>query len=207
MTVIRVNIVISIVILSTIVSTIAPVAGLPIIDGVVSQGEYDSSVSFGGGKLLVYWSISGDEFYLAMKGETSGWVSIGIEPSVEMFEADMIFGYVSGNSVTVIDAYSIGFTGPHPPDTEQGGTNDILSYAGSEGNGITTIEVKRKLSTGDKYDKDIPKNGNVKIIWGIANSDEDSRKHSRKGSGTLPVNEHLLSLVIFPIAILLVRRS
>jgi hypothetical protein len=207
MTVIRENIVLSLMVLGAIAWTIAPVMGLPSIDGVVSQGEYDSSISFGSGKLLVYWSISGDEFYLAMKGETKGWVSIGIEPSVEMFEADMIFGYVSGDSVTVIDAYSIGFTGPHPPDTEQGGTNDILSSAGSESNGITTIEVKRKLSTGDKYDKDIPKSGDVKIIWGIAGSDSNTRKHSREGSGTISVNEHLLSLVILPIAIILGRRN
>ncbi|MBU7004469.1 MAG: hypothetical protein HXS50_02795 [Theionarchaea archaeon] len=207
MTVIRMNIFLSILVLGTITWIIAPVTGLPSIDGVVSQGEYDSSISFGGGNLLVFWSISGDEFYLAMKGETKGWVSIGIEPSVEMFEADMIFGYVSGDSVTVIDAYSIGFTGPHPPDTEQGGTNDILSSAGSESNGITTIEVKRKLSTGDRYDKDIPKSGNVKIIWGMASSDSSTKKHSMEGSGTLSVNEYLLSLVILPIGIILGRRS
>jgi len=42
---------------------------------------------------------------------------------------------------------------------------DILSQKGVEKRGITTVVFTRKLVTGDKYDKKIPKNGKINITW------------------------------------------
>jgi len=175
--------------------SLAPVLGVPNIDGTVSQGEYDSSITLGNGRLNLYWTVSGDQIFIAMKGETRGWISLGLEPSRIMKDADMIIGWFSGNSASVVDAYSTGLTGPHPADTGLGGTDDILSFDGSEAGGFTTIEVVRKLSTGDQYDKTIPTSGSINIIWGLGNSDNEYTKHSRAGSGVMSMAiSELLSL-------------
>ncbi|MDK2383876.1 MAG: DOMON domain-containing protein, partial [Candidatus Korarchaeota archaeon] len=63
---------------------------------------------------------------------------------------------------------------------------DILSYGGSEKDGVTTIEFKRKLSTGDKYDKDLKPGSTIKFIFAMADEDIFTKKHNvAKGSGEL----------------------
>jgi hypothetical protein len=166
-------------------ASLVNVMGLPSIDGTVSQGEYDSTTTLGNGRLNLYWTISGDRIFIAMRGETRGWISIGFEPSRVMKDADMIIGWFSGSSASVVDAYSTGLTGPHPADTGLGGTDDIISFDGSESGGFTTIELVRKLSTGDQYDETIPTSGSINIIWGMGNSDNEYTKHNRAGSGVM----------------------
>ncbi len=155
-------------------------------DGVVSEGEYDHELELAGGKFKVYWRTDGEYLYMALSGKTAGWVAIGFEPTKRMKDADMIIGWVKDGKATVVDAYSTGETGPHPPDEKLGGRNDILSYGGSEKDGTTVIEFKRKLATGDKYDKDLRPGMRVKFIFAMADEDQFTKKHNvAKGSGEL----------------------
>ena len=96
----------------------------------------------------------------------------------------MIFGFVKDGRVEVQDQYSTGNFGPHPADTELGGTDDILEFGGKEEGGFTTIEFKRLLTTGDKYDISIQK-GASKIIWAYGSSDSLTAKHSTRGYGEI----------------------
>jgi hypothetical protein len=84
----------------------------------------------------------------------------------------------------VEDMFSTGMFGPHPPDDKQGGTSDVTMVSGSEKDGVTIIEFKRKLVTGDTLDKPL-KLGENKIIWAIGDTKEISMKHSRRGYGIL----------------------
>ncbi len=153
-------------------------------DGKVSEGEYQGEVELAGGRFRVYWRSDGEYLYMALVGETEGWVAIGFEPTVRMKDADMVIGWVKGGKAYVVDAFSTGETGPHPPDTKIGGSNDILAYGGSEGNGVTVIEFKRKLDTGDKYDKPLVPGRTVKFLFAMADSDQFTKKHNvAKGSG------------------------
>jgi hypothetical protein len=103
-----------------------------------------------------------------------------------MKDADMIFGWVDDDgNVSIIDCYSTGFFGPHPEDTDLGGTFDILAYGGSERGGWTTIEFERNITSTEKYDHSLPTNGFFKIIWGIGDKDEFHSLHTRFGKGTL----------------------
>ena len=161
----------------------------PELDGIISDEEYDYNGTFGEGLIIIYWKVEGDTIRMALQGKTTGWVSIGIGYSTAMSDSDMIFGWVENDgTVKVVDAYSIGPTGPHPADTDQGGTNDILSFGGREINGITTIEFIRKLDTKDEKDNPIPINGTLKIIWGIGDSDSFNSMHSRVGYGTITIS-------------------
>jgi hypothetical protein len=84
----------------------------------------------------------------------------------------------------VYDLFSTGDFGPHPPDIEQGGVNNILEFGGKEEGGYTTIEFKRALDTGDRYDRAFVRGSN-KIIWSYGSSDSLAMKHINRGYGEL----------------------
>jgi hypothetical protein len=159
----------------------------PTLDGVIDPDEYDFTATFGGGNFVLHWKIDTDTILMAMVGKTSGWVTIGFDPDNRMQGADMIFGWVTGAGVArVVDAYATGPTGPHPKDTDQGGTSDVLCFGGSESGGKTIIEFKRLLSTDDKKrDKPIPTNGELTIIWALGPDDDFDSQHSERGAGTI----------------------
>ncbi len=99
-----------------------------------------------------------------------------------MKNADIIMGFVKDGSVSIFDLFSTGDFGPHPPDTELGGTDNIIEFAGSDDGTYTIIEFKRLLTTGDKYDNDIVE-GKNQIIWAYGNADDIEIKHSTRGYG------------------------
>ena len=82
--------------------------------------------------------------------------------------------------------FSTGDFGPHPPDTELGGTYDILDFGGGEEGGYTSIEFKRALNTGDKYDNALSRGVN-KIIWSYGSEDDLKSKHINRGYGELTI--------------------
>jgi len=130
------------------------------------------------GQIEVYWRNDEDHFFMALKGETTGWLAIGFEPTIQMQDADMIFGWVEGGEATVQDLFSTGATGPHPPDTTLGGTDDIIEFDGTEIDGVTIIEFKRKLDTEDQYDHPLTQGQTINYIWAMANSDNFDTKHN-----------------------------
>jgi hypothetical protein len=163
-------------------------------DGVVGINEYARSMTlfgpttsgYSGGNLEIYWKNDAEFLYMALKGNTSGWLSVGFEPEEWMKNADMIIGLVENGKAIVLDEFSTGNYGPHVSDTQLGGSDDIPEYSGKEQNGQTIIEFKRKLNTGDKFDKAFVSGQKVPIIWAIADADVDRQKHNvAKGEGVL----------------------
>jgi hypothetical protein len=105
-----------------------------------------------------------------------------------MQDADILYGWVEANGTVILyDAFSLNPTGAnHPQDTTLGGTNDILSYNGSETATSTTVEFTRLLTTSDSSnDNDIPASGDVDIIWAYGADDSFSSYHSARGSSVL----------------------
>jgi hypothetical protein len=153
-------------------------------DGVISAGEYDRQATMSDGRMVVYWKTDGDTLYMGLWGQATGWVAIGLEPTTAMKDADMILGYVSGGKVTILDQYATGTFGPHPSDTELGGTYDIIGAGGSESGGVTVIEFSRKLTTGDRFDKALTPGTTVRFIWSMADADDPTVQHNvARGSG------------------------
>jgi hypothetical protein len=111
-------------------------------------------------------------------------VAVGIQPGVMMNKADIILGDVSDDKVAVYDQYSTGNFGPHQSDEQLGGTNDILESGGKEADGYTTIEFKRALDTGDKYDHPLVTGVN-KIIWAYGSDDQVTVRHFNRGYGEI----------------------
>jgi len=151
-------------------------------DGVINDGEYTKVVAYG--DYEINWSSDEQYIYIGLKVKTIGWVAVGIQPGLKMKDADMVLGFVEGGEATVSDQFSTGDFGPHKADTELGGTNDILEFGGKEMAGYTTIEFKRALNTGDKYDHPLLKGAN-KIIWSYGSGDQTTTKHANRGYGEI----------------------
>jgi hypothetical protein len=151
-------------------------------DGVVSSGEYTNINTYG--DYEINWTSDEKYVYIGLKVKTNGWVALGIQPGLMMNNADIVLGDVSDGKVAVYDQFSTGNFGPHVSDTELGGTNDILEFGGTEVGGYTTIEFKRALDTGDKYDHPLLKGVN-KIIWAYGSDDQSKIKHVSRGYGEL----------------------
>jgi hypothetical protein len=160
------------------------------IDGTVEPGEYSFSQTFDNGRYSLSWNVGGEIAYFAISAKTTGWVAVAFDPVTLMEGADMVLGWIDNTGKAhILDAYAIGPYGPHPPDEELGGTQDVLEFAGREADGVTTVEFSRRLSTGDRYDKTLLGEGGNTIIWAYSVSDDSKNFHQRSGYGGIRVGE------------------
>ncbi len=163
-------------------------------DGIVGPNEYSRSMNlhkppsngYFGGDLEVSWKNDAQYLYMALNGSTKGWIAMGFEPTDWMKDADIILAAVEDGKAIVEDEYSTGNYGPHSDDTDLGGTYDILEYGGREVGGNTVIEFKRKMDTGDSFDKAFVSGQKVPMIWAMADTTMHDAKHNMaKGEGVL----------------------
>ena len=158
----------------------------PSVDGAIGADEYPNRAVFGDGALTVLWSTDREFAWFALEARTEGWVSVGFGAEKAMKGADMAVGWVTPEGKAVIrDEYCTGEYGPHVPDGELGGKDDLIETAGSEKAGVTILEWKRRLDTGDRFDKPIPASGEMKILWALGASDDPRKSHAKRGQGTL----------------------
>jgi hypothetical protein len=151
-------------------------------DGVISPGEYVQTKTYG--DLDVNWSNDSQYLYIGLKAKTAGWVAIGFGTEGLMKNMDIVEGLVKDGKASVYDMFSTGDFGPHPPDIQQGGTDDIIEPAAISENNVTVIEFKRKLDTGDKFDKPLIK-GTNKVTWAYGTNDQIFLKHTARGYGEI----------------------
>lgn len=160
----------------------------PVMDGEITEGEYEHSADLSGDFLLC-WQVYDDTIFFAMSAITDGYLAVGFDPEFLMKGADMVVGWVNGTgNAIVIDAYSTGQFGPVVQDIDQGGTDDILASAGTVQEGWTTIEFSRALITGDQYDKDIPLLGEFVLMWAVGSVFDPSIMPEDGGMGTISIS-------------------
>ncbi len=153
-------------------------------DGMISAGEYGKTRTYG--DYQISWSNDNTFICVGLKAKTPGWVAVAFGPESMMKNADMFMGYVADGKAQVDDTFSTGDFGPHPVDTQLGGTNDVIESAVKVDNGYTTVEFKRKLDTGDKYDKPVVK-GTNKILWAYGSEPKATLKHMSRGYGEIDI--------------------
>jgi hypothetical protein len=155
-------------------------------DGIVGESEYSHSMllqsparqGYSGGEMEISWRNDPEYLYLALNGSTDGWLAIGFEPLEWMKNADIIMTSVQAGKAVARDEYCTGNYGPHIEDTMLGGTNDILEFSGRKEAGRTVFELKRKLDTGDKFDKAFSPGQPISIIWALSNNPDIDFKHN-----------------------------
>ena len=156
----------------------------PKVDGVVSRGEYDFNVSYSGGHYNLYWKIEGDKIRFGVVADTTGFVGLGISPDSDIYMqgGDLLIGYwISSTDWDILDTYATQQFAVHPNDVELGGTYDVLEKAVTQTGNHTTMELVRKLVTGDKYDKPIVTNASLRVIWSTGNTDDITQHHGERG--------------------------
>ena len=119
-----------------------------------------------------------------MRAETEGWVAVAFGAGKRMNNGDMILGYVAEGAAAVSDEFNTREFGPHQPDVEPGGADDIPLHGGVETDGFTTVEFKRALDTGDSRDAVLAPGANA-ILWAYGLGDSPARNHSGKGYGDI----------------------
>jgi len=124
------------------------------------------------------WNITSDTIYAQVQVKAIAWVGFGLSPYSSlgihgMPYADFIIATFNTSGVFVNDYYRNSVLPGQPSlDTDLGGQNNILSFSGSQNNGVTTVQWSRLLVTSDtQYDSTFSK-GSVHIIyaWGTSNT-------------------------------------
>lgn len=120
--------------------------------------------------------------------DISNRVGVGFEPNLNtMKNADIYICRVIGNNTAeCIDSFARD-VGVPTPDTELGGTDDIIWVRGTEQNGITTIEFRRKIDTSDSYDKPITAQ-DMKLIFAFNPDTDEFLYHGPTRSASVTVN-------------------
>jgi len=138
----------------------------------IDKSKYGSNVkTLFSGKLTMYFlaDTTNNELEVALEGNCEGAVGWGMSRSGKMLNSDVYIGWVTNGVPTAYD-YSIGTTRTFSasgvwPDTMLGGTDDLLAFNGSEVNGVTQMIFRRKFSTGDSLDVDIPMGQSITLIY------------------------------------------
>lgn len=157
------------------------------------------------------YQVSGQDikFTFTLTGGKTGWMGICFNEF--MYPADCIICQFSGGTPQCLDTYNPGIkNAPFYPapvvDTYSPGTGiglnintvngfgqqNLASIVGTNVNNVITIQVSRKLSTGDKYDEEIICGNTYKVIGAYHDTTLFSTtpgsaqtKHSATGSGTI----------------------
>jgi len=156
------------------------------LDGQIGSGEYASRYLDAATGIELHWSIVGEEIFMALRCPGHGWVALGWgEPDqVQMMkDADFVIAYVDQTGLHLEDSFGVDFVA-HAPDTELGGRDDILEKAGSEQEGSTVVEFRRRLDTGDPYDRAIHP-GSLTVLFAHAHEDDFTSYHASRSTATL----------------------
>lgn len=97
-----------------------------------------------------------------------------------MNDCDMFAALTDSTTVTIEDYWSRNHNTPWT-DKKEGGTSDYEYVSGGYSNGEINVVMKRKLSTGDKYDQDIVPDVISQICWAYKDHRKGWTEHSDYG--------------------------
>jgi hypothetical protein len=157
----------------------AVAAAPPAIDGRITEGEYASHYQARRIGMELHWTIAGDSIYFGLKAPATGWLAIGWDPTGPIMEGeDIVLGYIRGKELFLQD-YFANSSVTHANDVSLGGRDDVLESSGSEDQQSTTVEFRRRLDTGDRFDRPItPGPHTVQLAY--APSDDFVTYHGEK---------------------------
>jgi DOMON domain-containing protein len=141
--------------------------------------EYERSQTIS--TVEVSWTIDGDNLRMALSAPCTGYISVGFDPENRKEGGNYIIGYVADGEAVVRD--HVGTRGNlHDADTDLGGTDNILAFAGTEIDGQTTLEFIIPLDSGDDFDRPlVPGNKHVILVAFQNTRDDLISIHSRHG--------------------------
>lgn len=157
----------------------------PDLDGIVEKTEYEAFYTNTNQDWSFFYTIVGHTLKGGIIAHTNGWCAIGLDPEIKMKGADIIQGWVAASTEGASDSFGTKEFGPHPLDTDLGGTNNIQYFAVSTHHDRIHFEFRRKLDTEDSFDKPFPTSGNLPILWSYGELMDPSSIHTHRGYGRL----------------------
>ena len=119
--------------------SLATTANKTAVDGVVNAAEYSYSKTFEG--FTLHANRTSDALYLAVVGDTTGWVAVGLG-SMRMDGSTIFMGFV-GSDKKVQFKVQAG-NGHSHKDASADASASVVSYAIKEAGGKTTLELQLK---------------------------------------------------------------
>lgn len=129
------------------------------------------------------YKIVGDVIQAYMNGPTTGWISLGFNPSRRKRDANIIIGFVQNGQANIRNDYGVSDTG-HRPVESIGKTSNFKLLEFGEESGRTYFLFEIPLSSGDQFNRPLRRGNTYPVIWAFAlNGRKDfTSMHSRKGS-------------------------
>lgn len=137
-----------------------------------SQNAPDSPVVYTADGVSLTIRPENDSLEISISAPTTGWVSVGFEPSRVMKDADIYIGYVQDGEVLLRDDFGTGNTS-HAPDTSLGGESSFTGLSGTETGGVTSITFTIPRNSGDSFDKVLTADGSYKVLLGYGPEGSD----------------------------------
>ena len=140
------------------------------------------------GFTLRWATMTGNNLAVELSAPTTGWVSVGFDPTMMMLDANIIIGYVASGNQVLRDDYGWQTTS-HRDDTILGGTTDVTSDGGTESGGITTLMFTIPMDSGDIYDRVLVGGNSYTVILGRSANGEDNftAPHSVRTTTTIDI--------------------
>jgi len=140
----------------------------------VSTAEFAKDWSFS-------WVFKGENIEFTVTAPTTGWISLGFNPTSRMKDADYILAYVENGKVYISDEYGTGSTS-HKSDVSLGGKESAKAISFVEQADKTTITFSLPVNSGDQYDTVFRPGEKCKVLGAYATSKNLSSKHRKRDS-------------------------
>ncbi len=130
--------------------------------------------------------VKGDNAEVTVNAPVAGWVAVGFDPSSRMKDADFKIGYVKDGVAYARDDFGVSNIS-HKEDAAIGGKNDLVSFSGTEKDGITSMTFVFPLASGDTNDATLNSGAIHTVILGASRSDSFTGLHSKVGKTTIKI--------------------
>jgi|SRR5208337_3009970 len=150
----------------------------PVIDGVVKANEYSFSQQFD--SLTLYANRTKDTLSLAIVGDTTGWVSVGLG-SLKMDGSTIFIGFVGADGKVQFKTQT--GTGHRHVDAPKSVADSVTAFAMKEADGKTTLELSLTSAAYIKSGQT-----SLDIIYAVGEDKSFVPPHSSRGSVSLKLN-------------------
>jgi hypothetical protein len=126
------------------------------------------------------WKYVGEKVEFVLEGPTTGWVSVGFNPSTGMKDAEYIMAYVEDGAVKARQDFGTGrFT--HASVESLGWTETLEIVSGRESGGVTTVTFRLPREWGEAYGARFLEGQTYKVLfaYGRDNRDDFTSKHRK----------------------------
>ncbi|OHD53414.1 MAG: hypothetical protein A2014_03990 [Spirochaetes bacterium GWF1_49_6] len=131
----------------------------------------------GTGNFSLEWVRTESNITFTLKGKSTGWIALMVDPKNKMKDGDIYIGYVKDGKAYMQDEFGVQ-PWKHQPDTELGGKDQILSCEGTEKDGFTEIKFVVDLTSRDQFDSTFGP-GDHHLVFAAGPDDSFTSKHNQ----------------------------